>query len=110
MKSSTKTLGVLGMAAAPFLFLEMNAFGRDNTNTSLTGVYDLIYMLGWTCSVTAFLRMRAGGVKRWGVAVLYIQLLFLTLANVSNVWVIVQPNSSSMVYRVLDAFWPISNV
>lgn len=99
------------MAGAPFLFLEMYSNGIGKTvNTSLTGVYDLLYMLGWMCSVTALLRMQATGVGKRGRAVLYVQLLFLTLANVSNAWVIVQPNSDSGLYRALDTFWPISNV
>lgn len=111
MKPATKTLGALGIAGAPFLFLEMytNSVGKT-VNTSLTGVYDLLYMLGWMCSVTALLRLRAAGTKKRGIAVLYAQLFFLTLANASNLWVIVQPNSDSALYRALDMFWPISNV
>lgn len=111
MKPATKTLGALGIAGAPFLFLEMytNSVGKT-LNTSLTGVYDLLYMLGWMCSVAALLQMRATGTKKRGMAVLYVQLFFLTLANASNLWVIVQPNSGSGLYRVLDMFWPVSNV
>ena len=108
MRPSTKTLGALGIAGAPFLFLEMNAY--DNANTRLTGVYDLLYMIGWMCSIAALLRLRAAGSKKWGIAVFYIQLFFLALANISNVWVIIHPNSGSGLYRVLDLFWPISNV
>lgn len=99
------------MLGAPFLFLEMWTNKNGNTfNTSLTGVYDLLYMLGWMCSVTAFWRMRAGGTNNWGKVVFYIQLLFLSLANVANVWVIINPASGSIIYRVLDMFWPVSNL
>ncbi|MBF9219828.1 hypothetical protein [Hymenobacter ruricola] len=111
MKISNKVLGVLGMAAAPFLGLETHFFIKAGMhNTSLTGTCDLIYMLGWAGSIVALLRLRAAGDTKVGRAVLYAQLGCLAMACIWNAWVIVAPNSEGSVFRFFDAFWPISNV
>ena len=110
MKITTKTLGLLGIAAAPFLFFEMNAFSKNGmADNSMGGVFDLTYMLGWMCTITGLLRTGATGNSKWARSVLYIQLGLLCVANVWNIWTIIDPTSTNAVYRLLDLFWPISN-
>lgn len=110
MKPSTKTLGALGIAGAPFLFFEMLLFSRNNmANSSLGGLCDLLYMLGWMCTVVGLHRLNAAGGSKRARIVLYIQLALLCVANVWNVWTIVDPKADSALYKLLDAFWPASN-
>lgn len=99
------------MLAAPFLFLQFYVCQRAGAdNTSLGGLFDLVYMLGWMCSVAGLLRLQAAGTKTAGRAVLYVQLALLCVANVWNVWVIANPQANSTLFFVLDLFWPLSNL
>jgi hypothetical protein len=111
MKATNKLLGTIAMLAAPFLFLQMAVGNKDNDyNTSLSGFFDLIYMIGWMCSTIGLLRLQATGSKKSGNALLQVQLAFLCLANLWNIWVIFDPTNKSSLFFVLDMFWPLSNL
>jgi hypothetical protein len=109
MNISLKVLGLIAMLASPFLWIERYFYEQALENTSLTGVCDLIYMIGWSCSIVGLIKLRAAGDNRWGKAILLIQLGCLTIANIWNIWVIVDPLNQSTVFNILDKFWPISN-
>ena len=108
MKLSTPALGLVAMAASPFLFFELLL--NDNGNTSLSGVCDLIYMTGWMCTIVALLRFNVTGPLKKNKTILYVQLGTLTVAQVWNIWTIADPQNSNPVYAVMDFFWPISNI
>jgi len=108
MKLSTPALGLVAMAASPFLFFELLI--NDKGNTSLSGVCDLIYMTGWMCTIVALLRFNATGLPNKNKAILYVQLGTLTVAQIWNVWTIAAPQNSNPVYAIMDFFWPISNI
>ncbi|HVF96897.1 MAG TPA: hypothetical protein VM871_06240 [Flavisolibacter sp.] len=111
MKPSNKLLGTAGLLGAPGLFLQLSVCQRDGVmNSSLGGFFDLLYMLGWMCSIVGILRIQATGNKRSGIALLYVQLALLCVANVWNVWVIIDPSANSTMFLILDMFWPLSNV
>jgi len=110
MKIPSAALGLIAMAASPFLFVEMYMLGNKDQNTSVGGVCDLIYMIGWVCSIVGMLRLQATGQQTSGKMILYIQLASLGIANVWNIWTIIDPASSSILYFILDFFWPLSNV
>ena len=96
------------MAASPFLFIQMSLGGGGNT--SLTGVCDLIYMTGWACTIVALLRLNATGPGNKNKMILYVQLATLTVAQAWNIWTIADPESTSLLFRTMDFFWPISNI
>lgn len=111
MKFSNKTLGAIAMFGAPFLFLEMCSdykfgFGK----TAAAGICDLIYMIGWLCSVIGLIKLNATGNSKWGKRLLRLNLVFLGMACIWNIWEAVDPNNTSTLYRILDSFWPASNV
>ena len=111
MKPTNKLLGLCGMITAPFLSFQMLAGQAANAyNTSLGGFFDLIYMLGWMCSITGLLRLNATGSKNSSALLLYLQLALLCVANVWNIWVIFDPTNNSTFFFVLDLFWPLSNM
>ena len=108
MKISTTALGIVAMAASPFLFIQMSLGGGGNT--SMTGVCDLIYMTGWTCVVIALLRLHATGPGNKDKIILYVQLATLMVAQAWNIWTIADPANTSLLFRIMDFFWPISNI
>ncbi|WP_461397360.1 hypothetical protein [Flavitalea sp.] len=108
---SNKTLGIIAMICSPFLFMEMlsdHKFGLRNT--SAAGVADLIYMTGWICSILGLIKQEATGNKKWGRRLLRLNLVFLGVACIWNIWTAVDPTNNSALYRVLDFFWPASNI
>lgn len=107
-----RLLGLCAIVGAPFLLITLLTFGDAlaQQKTSLDGLYSLLYMSGWMCSVIGLWHTQATGTNRWGRIVLLIQLLFLSLANVSNVMLLFQISLSSKLYFILDMFWPVSNI
>lgn len=104
--------GMLAILGAPFLFVDFLAYNMNGANesTSLSGVFNLIYISAWMCSIVGLWKARATGYNKWGRIVLIIQLVFLSLANCWNIYVIMDPGAETVLYRVLDFFWPISNL
>ena len=110
MKLIDRLLGAFGMAGAPFLWLETHVFTQAGMRqTSLSGLCDLLYLLGWACSMLELLRLRAAGPGPLGKSVLYAQLAFLGLACVWVSWGIAAPQAQGPVFRFLDYCWPISS-
>jgi hypothetical protein len=107
MKLSTPALALVAMAASPFFFFELLV---NKSNTSLSGVCDLIYMTGWMCTIISLLRMNATGFNNKNKIILYVQLGTLTVAQIWNVWTIADPQNGNPLYFILDFFWPISNI
>ncbi|WP_188816039.1 hypothetical protein [Hymenobacter cavernae] len=111
---SNKTLGTLGMLGAPFLALAMlwsSFWGKHWLNPSyLDGVLCLVYISAWMCSMLGLVQLRATGESRFGRGVLYLIFSTLTLANCWNTYHAIHPNAWTLLYRALDAFWPISNL
>jgi hypothetical protein len=109
MNISLKVLGLIAMLASPFLWIERYFYEHALDNTSLTGACDLIYMIGWSCSIVGLIKLMAAGDNRWGKTILLIQLGCLCIANIWNIWVIIDPLNQSTIFNILDKFWPISN-
>lgn len=109
MDRSLKFLGLIAMLASPFFWIETYFYGQATHNTSLTGVCDLIYMIGWSCSIVGLMKLKAAGNTRRGKTILLIQLVFLLIANIWNIWVILDPLNQTTIFNILDKFWPISN-
>ncbi|HYH14266.1 MAG TPA: hypothetical protein VD794_03545 [Flavisolibacter sp.] len=109
---NTKLLGALGMIGAPFFllaFIPGTPWYAQEQDTSLQGLFCLIYMLGWMCSILGLMQLRATGTSRWGRFVLIMELVFLSLANCWNTWNILQIDTDSSLYLMLDLTWPLSN-
>lgn len=109
--NQNRLLGIIAMLAAPFLFVDflVHGMGGQFESTSFSGIFSLIYMTGWVCSIIGLLRLKATGETKFGRVILWIQLLLLFLANIWNAWVILQPGANDVLFRVLDMFWPVSN-
>ena len=109
MNFSLKFLGLIAMLASPFFWIETYFYGQATHNTSLTGVCDLVYMIGWSCSIAGLMKLKAAGDNRRGKTILLIQLVFLSIANIWNIWVILDPLNQTTIFNILDKSWPISN-
>jgi len=107
-----RLLGRGAMLGAPFLFIDflVNGMGDAQDKSALSGLYGLLYISGWICSILGLWETEAAGSNPWGRMVLLLQLLFLSLANVSNVLVLLQIGMDSQFFSILDLFWTISHI
>ena len=104
-----KLTGTVAIICAPFLLVDF-ATSVQNVNTWKTGLFGLIYMLGWICSIVALKRMEILGKTKWANIAFTIQLSLLTLAQVWNIWVMFGSNYENLLFQILDMCWPLSNV
>ena len=112
---NNRTLGLLAIIGAPFLCIDflihgMNASEAQYEHTSLSGFFSVIYITAWMCSIIVMQRMKLTGETMFGKFILVFQLITLTLANVWNIYEIIAPGSSGILYNLLDMFWPVSNL
>jgi len=108
----TRTLGLMGILCSPFLAIQLNMFGifEHTRPTSLAGVFGLIYMGGWFCSILGLYRLGAAGNKT-GRIILVIQMTLLTIGNLWNIYSIVDPTCNKTLFYVIDAIgWPFDNI
>ena len=75
-------------------------------NTSAGGFLDLVDMCGWLCSSVGLYRLKARGNKRGAATILVVQAVLLCIANVSNVWVIVNAHNKRKLVFKLDSSDP----
>ena len=115
MKNRT-LVGAFAALSAPLLGVDifmngMGIGGSEYQHTTLGGIFYFMYMSGWMLCIWELAKMQAAG-ARAGRYVLIVQLSFLSIANLSNVYEIIYPESAdeSFVYHLMDIFWPISNL
>ncbi len=107
---SNRTLGTLGflgahyMLLAPLLPMRYPALAQS----AFDGLLGLAFMLSWMGSLLGLMRLQATGQSTFGHWILRANLVTLTLANVWNIYQAIAPNANTLVYRLLDLFWPIS--
>ena len=107
----TRTLGIIGIICSPFLALQLNMFGLyDKAEaTSLGGVFSLIYMVGFFCSILGLYRINAAGTKM-GRTILQIQMVLLTIGNLWNIYSIIDPKCDTLFFHITDLIgWPLDN-
>jgi hypothetical protein len=109
---NNKTLGTLALIGAPFMVIGMylEQTYQHLSDSWFTGVWGLIYITAWMASIVALRRMNATGNSRFGKAILWVITVTLILANISNVYQLFAPRDKSILFIILDAFWPISNL
>ena len=102
---NNKVLGIVGMIAAPFLYIDFELHGDNH----LTGLFEFIYMSGWMCSIVGLYRLEATGTRLRGRSLLLIQLFLLSMAQLYNLDLIIESGTGSVLQKYFDWFWPISN-
>lgn len=112
---NNKILGILAMLGAPFLFIDYtihgaNGGGEQFEHTSLSGILSIIYISAWMCSMIGLKNIHVAGTSKNSILWMTIPLVTLSIANIWNVWEVLQPGANTFLYHLLDAFWPISNM
>lgn len=110
---NNKTLGTLALIGAPFLLIGMQLeeiYKQELANTRFTGAWELIYITAWLASIVALQRMKATGTSKFGQGILWVIIGTLLLAEASNVYLLLFPKEQNTLFRILDTFWPISNL
>ena len=108
-------LRIIALIGAPFLLIDFYVNGSavggaDYEHTSWSGVFGLIYMTGWSCSILALIKRSTNSKKRIIRTLGFVQLTLLTVANFWNIYEIISPGANTLLFNVLDLFWPLSNV
>ena len=107
--SAHRILGVLGMLGSPFLFLSFAANGfQEGDSNRLGAALGLLFTLGWFSSVLGLWTLRAAGDRLPGKIVLGLELVGVVLASLFQVYEFVAPGSTSLLYTITDAAWPLS--
>lgn len=109
---NNKLLGALALMGAPFLFIgHFVEFGNKQLEDSwFTGFWGFIYITAWMCSIVALQKVKATGDGWFGRSILWIILISLTVANVSNIYQWAVPDSKPFFFFYIDLFWPFSNL
>src|SRR5688572_631113 len=109
---SNRVLGIFAPIGSPWLFIGMYLEQRNPRllDSWFTGVWGLIFISGWICSVIALRRLKATGNSSFGKILLIVLLIILSLANVSNVIQVIVEKDKPPYFMVLDMCWPLSNV
>ncbi len=109
---SNRTLGILGflgahyMLIAPLLPIRYPALAQS----AFDGLIGLLFMLTWMGSLLGLIRLNVMGHSSFGRFIIRANLVTLALANIWNLYQAIDPNANTILYRVLDLFWPISMV
>jgi hypothetical protein len=83
---------------------------ENATPTSLAGVFGLIYMIGWFCSIWGLYKLNAAGDKK-GRVILIIQMILLTVGNLWNIYSIIDPGCDTVLFHITDFIgWPFDNI
>ncbi len=105
-----RVLGIITMMCAPFLFLDfvLNQITNEQLGTLL--VFDLIYMTGWMCGIVGLAMNKVNGRGIFWKLILTIQMLLLTLAQISNLLILFNPDVVSVWSALSDTLWTVSNI
>lgn len=109
---NTKILGTATLVGAPFLLVgpQMGHVYKPLAEPWFYGIWAVIYVTAWMCSIEGLRRMEATGKSRFGKGILWAITGTLMLANLSNLYASIVPGYKSTLFIFLDAFWPISNL
>jgi hypothetical protein len=109
---NNKILGSMALAGAPFFLLSiyLQPLFASFNQSQVYGIWSTIYITAWLCSVLALIRLKATGNRPFGRTILRVLVTSLLLADLSNIYQIILPGDRSLLFVVLDAFWPISNL
>ena len=108
---NNRTLGIIGILCSPFLMINtLHDDFRLDAHSSYGGLFGLIYMSGWICSLIALRRMGAMGKGKFGSIIFTLQIIFLSLTQLWNLYELLQPGAGTRLYYLLEMFWPISNL
>jgi hypothetical protein len=112
MIMNNKILGSLALAGAPFFLLStyLKPYFTFMHEQQFYGTWGILYLTGWMCSIRGLQRLQATGKSKFGRSILWVLLGSLFLANLSNAYQIISPGSRSLLFIVLDSFWPLSNL
>ena len=86
MKLSNKTAGIVVVVGAPFLFINMCADNPLGSGHIAPGICDLLYIVGWLCSIIGLMNLEAIGNQKWGNNLLRLSFVFLSIACIGNLW------------------------
>lgn len=111
MAPTYRLLGTLGMIGSPFLFLSLAAVGFEQEKISRLGSFlGLIFAIGWLNNVLGLWTLHATGTRLGGRILLGVEIVGVVLANLCQIYEIVDPKADSVLFHITDIAWPLSMV
>lgn len=109
---NVKYLTTIALLGAPFLAIGVytEVYFFSLSDSWWTGLWGVLYCLGWMGSMEAIRRLGLAGNDRFGVGSVWSVLIGLIIATISNVWQLVVPSYKPVVFWILDMAWPLSNI
>ena len=107
---TTRVLGLFGLLGSPGLLATWLVGGFDNPHPPRAAVIgQLVFLIGWFCSVVALRRLHAAGHGR-GRHLLTVQLAGVALASTQEFQdLVLEPTGRiGLLYNIADAAWPVS--
>ena len=113
---SPRLLGTLGMLGSPMMLVE--GFYRtvthlpENHMGPVLGVLNLLYVIGWMCSVRGMRRLRVTGNGPASAVLFVIQMTCLVLAGQWAVYAATgrDMDRGNLFLAITDAAWPLSHL
>ena len=109
---NNKLLGAIALLGAPFLLIgyivEMSYTQMEDS--WFTGVWGFIYITAWLCSIVVLQKSKATGDNQFGKVLLWIILVTLSVANISNMYQWAMPDNKPPFFFYIDMCWPLSNL
>lgn len=109
---NNKQLAIIGMAGAPFLCIGTitEILFPSLFNSRFSGAWGLVYISAWMCTLAAIYRMNVFQLYRFPKVLLLVLFGTLSLANLSNIMLVLSGRTTAPAYFFLDLSWPLSNV
>lgn len=109
---TNKIYRAIALVGAPFLFIGylVEAIDRSLVDSWFTGFWGFMYITGWTFSMIALKKINATGDGRWGRGLMWLILVTLCIANLSNIYQWAVPRNKPSFFLYIDLCWPLSNL
>ena len=109
---SNRLLGILALIGSPWLFIGTHLEQKIShlSDSWFTGVWGILFISGWTCAVIALKRLKATGNSSFGKTILFVLIISLLIANISNVIQFIVEEDKPSWFIFFDLFWPLSNI
>jgi hypothetical protein len=114
MRFNVQTLGTIAMATSPLMLLEFLLIATGHLPGGEFGAADaiigLVYLCGFLAALVGLRKLRITGNRIWAGILFYCQVGLLFLAALQQALELLHTNTSSHLFALADAAWPLSHI
>src|SRR5690242_9377409 len=113
MQFNNRVLGTIAIATSPLMALELILRTTGHLPGGEFGAADavigLIYLCGFLATLVALRKLGITGRHRWTTVLFALQLILLLLAALQQGLELVRASTTSAMFALADAAWPLSH-